>query len=284
MRRAPATPPPSVSEGRVGRLRNAAAAFAGVAAVAGVIAPLSLVANGNDRSGPAPGPGIETPHLPDNVLPRPTSPNQIKVRAAEIHYRFPLAVGWPEDREASTEELGRDGPSRALDSLAFAACGTSFHEPTYRDRLRADWTDLEDVRHRQLTTYADAGRAAGAVDALEGFFRACPTEDFDDGYARVGQVVETDQGDQSWALVRQFERGGAPAAGLEVISVVRIGRAVFVDTTANETGAGPGSPGEVQDRLDAMASAAEQPVSTMCVYSEAGCPSGTPFSNRRRRP
>lgn len=273
-----------ISEGRVRRFRNAAAAFAGAAAVAGVIAPLSLVANGNDGSGPGPGPGIETPFAPDTVLPRPTSPNQITVRVAEIHYRFPLAVGWPDDRDAATEELGREGPSRSLDSLEFAVCGTSFDEPTYRDRLRADWTDLEDVRHRQLTTYADAERAADAVDALEEFFRECPTEDFDDGYARVGQVVETDEGDQSWALVRQFERGGAPTAGLEVIRVVRVGRAVFVDTTASETGALPGAPGEVQGRLDAMASAAEFPVSTMCVYSEAGCPSGTPFSNRRRRP
>jgi len=272
-----------ISEGRVRRFRNAAAAFAGAAAVAGVIAPLSLVANENDGSGPGPGPGIETPHVPDDVLPSPTSPNQIRVRTAEIHYRFPLAVGWPDDRDAATEELGRDGPSRSLDELEFAVCSTSFDDPKYVDRLRADWTDLEDVRHRQLTTYADPERAADAVDALEEFFGGCPIEDFDDGYARVAEVVDTDLGDQSWALVRQFEHAGAPSAGLEVISVVRIGRAVFIDTTASETGARPGSPGEVQDRLDAMSSAAEHPVSTMCIYSEAGCPSGTPFSNRRRR-
>jgi hypothetical protein len=273
-----------ISEGPVRRFRNAAAAFAGAAAVAAVIAPISLVANGNDRSGHDPGPGIETPFAPDSVVPRPTSLHQIDVKTAEIHYRFPLAVGWPDDRDAATEELGREGPSRSLDSLDLAVCGTSFDDPAYRDRLRADWTDLEDVRHRQLTTYADAERAAGVVDELEEFFEDCPSEDFDDGYARVGRVVETDLGDQSWALVRQFERGGAPAAGLEVIAVVRIGRAVFIDTTASETGAQTGSSGEVQARLDAMASAAELPMRTMCVYSEDGCPSGTPFSNRRRRP
>ena len=37
-------------------------------------------------------------------------------------------------------------------------------------------------------------------------------------------------------------------------------------------------------QLYAMISAAELPLSVMCVFSEDGCPSGTPFTNRRRRP
>ena len=155
------------------RRRNAVAAVAGVAAIVVVATPMALFANGDGRPGHGPGPGIETPMAPDAdlVVPSPTSPNQIDIRMAEIHFRFPLAAGWPDDRDASPGEAGREGPARSIDSLEFAVCNTAFDDPGYADRLRADWTDVEDQRARQLTSYAHGDRAAAVVESLIRFFR-----------------------------------------------------------------------------------------------------------------
>jgi hypothetical protein len=204
---------------------------------------------------------------------------------AEIPYRFPLATGWPEDRDAEPGQLGREGPYRSLDSLQFAVCDVTFDDPPYADRLRADWTDVEDQRKRQLTTYADADRAVEALHALTEFFRACPTEDFDDGFTRVGQVIRTDMGDEAWATVRYFEHGGARVAGLEIFHAIRVGRAVLIDTVANKAGAGADPKAEVQDQIDAMSVAAAVPVSAMCMFTESGCPDSlSPAPRRFRRP
>lgn len=269
---------------RLRRRRNAAAAVAGVAAVAVVAGPLALLSSGDGRVGPGPGPGVSTPVSPDVFLPSPTDPNRIDIEAAEISFRFPLPLGWPRDSEAEREELGLEGPSRNLDILVFAGCNTTFDDPAYVDRLRADWTDVEDYRSRQLTTYADTARATAAVKALTDFFRSCPTEDFDDGYSRLGQVVRTEVGHESWALVRHFERGGAPAVGLEIIHVIRVGRAVLIDTAANEGGAGPDREGEVQRHLDAMSASVASPVESMCAFTQVGCGEGQPPPRRNRRP
>lgn len=275
-----------MDEDRTSRRRNAAATVAGVAAIVLVATPMALFTNGDGRPGPGPGPGIDTPVAPDAELvrPTPTSPNQIDIQVAEIHYRFPLAAGWPDDRDASPGELGREGPARTIDSLAFAVCGTTFDDPEYADRLRADWTDVEDQRTRQLTSYADDGEAVDAVRSLADFFRDCPAEDFDDGLTRVAEVIRTAVGDESLAMVRHFERGGAPVLGLEIIHLIRVGRAVLIDTVANE-GSGPAPQREIQRRIDAMSSAVAVPVWAMCMFAKDGCAEGEgwPPSPRRRR-
>lgn len=272
---------------RTTRHRNAAAAVAGVVAIVVVATPMALFANGDGRPGRGPGPGIDTPVAPDADLvpPSPDSPNRIDIRIAEIHYRFPLAAGWPDDRDASPGELGRQGPARTIDSLEFAACGTSFDDLGYADRLRADWTDVEDQRSRQLTSYAHGDKAAAAVESLTDFLRSCPSEDFGDGLARVTEVIRTAVGDESVALVRHFERGGSPVLGLEIIHLVRVGRAVLIDTAANEGRGGPATVTEVQRRLDAMSAAIAVPVWAMCMFATEGCAEGEgwPPSPRRRR-
>lgn len=274
-----------MDEDRTSRRSNAAAAVAGVAAIVVVATPMALFTNGDGR--PGPGPGIDTPVAPHDelVLPSHTSPNRIDIRVAEIHYRFPLAAGWPDERDASPGELGREGPARTIDSLQFAVCSTSFDDPGYADRLRADWSDVEDQRKRQLTSYAEDDEAVDAVRSLADFFRACPAEDFDDGLTRVAEVIRTAVGDESWAMVRHFERGGAPVLGLEIIHLVRVGRAVLIDTMANEGRGGPAPEGEIQRRLDAMSSAIAVPVWAMCMFAKEGCAEGEgwPPSPRRRR-
>jgi hypothetical protein len=273
-----------MDEDRTRRRRNALAAVAGVVAVVVVIAPMALFAKGDGRF--SPGPDISTPSAPDLVFPSPTSLNRIIVSVPEIPFRFPLAAGWPDDSEAATEELGRKGPSRNLDSLELAACSAAILDRDYVDRVRADWTDIGDDRSRQLTTYADDEQAGDALDSFAKLFGACPTEDFDDGITRVGQVLKTDVGDEAWAVVRRFERIGAPAVGLEIIHAIRVGRAVLIDTVAPAGGGGPGPEEEVQRQLDAMTSAIEAPVAAMCVFTEAGCPGnlGAFATPRRRRP
>jgi hypothetical protein len=273
-----------MDEDRTSRRRNAAAAVAGVAAVVVVALPMALFAKGDGKFGPGPGPDTPTRVSPDLIFPSPTSPNQIRVRVADISFRFPLASGW-DISLVETGELGLKGPDRFLDSLEFGVCGAAFDDPEYVDRLRVDWTNVEDKRSRQLTTYADADQAVDAVGALTQFFRACPTEDFDDGFTRVGQVIRTDVGDEAWGVVRHFQRAGSPATGLEVIHVIRVGRAVLIDMAGNEASGGPDPAGELQDQLDAMSSAIAVPVLRMCDYSKAGCPDGiTPPPRRFRRP
>jgi len=73
--------------------------------------------------------------------------------------------------------------------------------------------------------------------------------------------------------------------------VIRVGRAVLIDTAlidtaGNEGGGGPDPKGELQDQLDAMSSAIDVPVSRMCDYSKAGCPDASlfPAPRRLRRP
>ena len=273
-----------MDEDRTSRRRNAAAAVAGVAAVVVVALPMALFAKGDGKFGPGPGPDSPTRVAPDLIFPSPTSPNQIEVGVAEIPFRFPLASGW-DISQVETGELGLKGPDRFLDSLEFGVCGAAFDDPKYVDRLRVDWTNVEDKRSRQLTTYADADRAVDAVGALTQFFRDCPTEDFDDGFSRVGQVIRTDVGDEAWGVVRHFERAGAPATGLEVIHVVRVGRAVLIDMAGNEGDGASNPEGELQDQLDAMASAIAVPLSRMCGYTKAGCPDAiSPAPRRFRRP
>lgn len=258
---------------RMRRRRNATAVVAGVAAVAVIAAPIALFAGRDGSSSPQPAPPgpSSTSSSPDVDVTSPPSPEPIRVLVKEIPDGFPLLSGWPDDDQAESEEEGRTGPNRRLDSLLFTLCGNAFDDPEYVDRLRANWTNPEDYRDRQLTTYADADQAVAAVDALMDFYRACPQEEEgSDGYTRVTEVRRTQVGGESWALMKGYEFKGAPAIGLEIIHVIRLGRAVLIDQTANE-----GSIADFELQLDAMTSDSEAPVSRMCAFTEAGCTDGT---------
>jgi hypothetical protein len=261
---------------RMRRRRNAAAVVAGVAAVAVIAAPIALFAGRDDSSAPSPAPpATSTTSTPDVDPTTPPTPEPITALVKEIPEGFPLAAGWPDDSEAESEEMGLKGPNRSLRSLGFTSCGDTLDDTVYVDRLRADWTNVEDYRSRQLTTYADADQAVAAVKALTDFHRECPTENAGEGYTRVTEVQRTEVGGESWAVVTHFEFDGAPAVGLTITQVIRLGRAVLIDTTANEGGAGPDPDGEVEAQLDKMTSATAEPVSRMCVFTEAGCADGT---------
>ena len=256
---------------RMRRRRNATAVVAGVAAVAVIAAPIALFASRDNSSSPSPAPPATSPTgSPDVDETTPPSPEPVASLVKEIPEGFPLAAGWPDDDQAESEDQGLTGPNRRLDSLLLEQCGNAFEEPEYVDRLRANWTNPEDYRDRQLTTYADAGAAVDAVSSLTDFYRACPEEEeFSDGYTRIREVRRTQVGGESWALVQHLEFQGAPAIGLHIVQVIRLGRAVLIDTAANE-----GMIGEADSQVDFMTSATAEPVSRMCAFTEAGCANG----------
>jgi hypothetical protein len=257
---------------RMRRRRNVTAAVAGVAAVAVIAAPIALFAGRDNSSAPAPDPTTSTTGSPD-VTPPPSEPEPepINVLVKEIPQGFPLAAGWPVDSMAESEDDGLSGPNRTLDSLLLVtSCGDVYDQPEYVDRLRAQWTNPEDYRGRQLTTYPDANAAVADVDAIANFFRRCAESEGDDGYRRVTRVLPTDVGGQSWAVVTHYEFHDAPAIGLTIIHVARLGRSVLIETSSNE-----GSLADSESQLEFMTSNAAKPLSRMCVFTEAGCADGT---------
>ncbi len=195
-----------------------------------------------------------------------TSESAAPVPDADIAGDFPLAAGWP-DSSLAEPGHGLAGPDRTLDSLVFTACGQTFEEGEYVDRLRANWTNIEDFRGRQLTTYEDAGAAVAAVSDLRAFYESCGArEKGSDGYTTHREVRRTDVGGESWAFIRTFTYKGAPAVGLEITHVVRVGRAVLAISSYSE-----GSAADVDATLRGMTDEAADPIAAMCAYAEAGC-------------
>ena len=78
-------------------------------------------------------------------------------------------------------------------------------------------------------------------------------------------------GGESWAIVRRQEYADAPAVGLEVLHVVRFGRAVLVDTASTEGGAGADPEADVRRQVGEQARASSGVVAAMCFFSEPGC-------------
>jgi hypothetical protein len=180
---------------------------------------------------------------------------------------FPLAAGWPDDSAAEPgPQHGLRGPNRSLEPLAWEMCDDSFTATGARDRLRADWNNVEDYRGRALLTFTDADAAVSFSGSLVSFWRSCPEEEQEDGYVSLTEVRSTDVGGESWALLRWSEYDGSPAVGLTVVHVTRLGRAVLIDQTSNE-----GSRTFADEQVDAQSAESAPVVSAMCRFTEAGC-------------
>ena len=180
---------------------------------------------------------------------------------------FPLAAGWPDDSAAEPgPRYGLRGPDRSLDSLAWTLCEQSFTATGVRDRLRADWHNVEDYRGRELLTFTDADAAVEFTGELVAFWESCPRQDHGDGYESVNDVRPTGVGGESWALLRWSEYDGSPGVGLTVVHVTRLGRSVLVDQASNE-GSRVGAPDQVTEQI----ADAEPIVAAMCRFTLAGC-------------
>ncbi|HEX6150045.1 hypothetical protein [Nocardioides sp.] len=187
--------------------------------------------------------------------------------ASDIPDSFPLAAGWPDDDAAEPgPQHGLRGPNRSLEPLTWDMCGASFTPTGARDRLRADWNNVEDHRARELITFEDAEAAVVFTGSLLSFWRDCPRQEHDDGYASVNTVRPTGVGGESWALLRWSEYDGSPGVGLTLVHVTRLGRAVLIDQASNE-----GSRDFADEQVDAQIVESAAVVSAMCGFTEAGC-------------
>lgn len=64
---------------------------------------------------------------------------------ADIPDDFPLAAGWPPEEQVEPGgSYGLIGPDRSLEPLSWNLCRQSFTATGSTDRLRADWSNVED--------------------------------------------------------------------------------------------------------------------------------------------
>lgn len=183
---------------------------------------------------------------------------------------FPLLAGYP-TREAEDPDGGRRGPTRTLPPIVLEACGQRVDPGAHTDLLRAAWTDVEDFRQRQLTTYADEGAAQAYVDAILGAYRGCPSEDTGDGYTSVRSILDSGLGDVSVVAATRYERDGDPAIGHTLVQVVRVGATVLVAASSNEGGGGPEVERQLRDAAAAGGAEIEDVVARMCLVTATGC-------------
>ncbi len=180
---------------------------------------------------------------------------------------FPLLDGWPEE---AGDGKGRVGPSRDLDPLPLEACGTTAIDVVHEDRLLARYENAEDYRARQLTTYASADAAVGALAAIRQVYEDCPTGEVrDDGYTPHWAVVDAEVGGDSFAVLSWDTLDGQPTPFGETLLVVRLGSAVLVVAHSGHGGAPSGA--EDQRAVDQIVQESAPVVEQMCPWTASGC-------------
>lgn len=211
--------------------------------------------------------GCATTTEPPTSEPPATDPSD----SDDIAAGFPLAAGWPDRSEPGEDGLTEPAPDVEV-LERFEVCDAPLPEPAPVDRLGAAWSNVEDYRYRLLLTFEDADAAIAYQSELFELYSSCPrTEEDADGYSTAIAVRRTQVGGESWAAVRSFEFQGAPAIGLEVVHVIRLGRALLVDTAATEGGGGPDLEADALAQIDRQTAATVDVVSAMCAFTEAGC-------------
>jgi len=251
---------------RLRRRNSALVAVAAVAVVAVVATPLALWADGDNRV--EQGPATNSPSVSDSATPTDGATQAPQVH--DIPDDFPLAAGWPDTSTSEYGDKALKGPSRALPALDITACGHHVPDLGNLDRLDATWKNVEDYRSRELLTFPTAQEAVTYVAHLRAIWMDCPSEDAG-GQTTVHELRSTEVGGESVALVTSYEMNGAPALGLSVDHVIRLGRGVLIDSGANE-----GTTDLLEHQLAVMTDESAPAVAAMCVFTEAGCASGSP--------
>ena len=254
------------------RRRTALQGAAATLAVAAVVGGVAFGTGAVDRTSPAPPPASQSP-TPSPPPTEPTEPAQPSpTRAADpdavtaIPPDFPLAAGYPEVTGVDQE---LDGPGPDVEAFTeLSACGETLDRLPHEDRLATTFSQPEDYRARELTTYASA---AGAVDELArivGRYEACPRETFEASPDTVVEVEPGTLGDASFSVVRRYETDGSPVPGIEVIVAVQHGTALLLSSESNEGG---GSPEAVRQARRAGERAVAGAVDAMCVFAADPC-------------
>ncbi len=179
---------------------------------------------------------------------------------------FPLGDGWPYGTEADGE--GLIGPARELEPATFEACGAAVEDPAHEDRLMARWQSV-DYRTRQLTTYATAEEASGAITTIADLYRACPTDQQrEDGSTPRWEVRDLGIGDESYAVLGWDESDGVASTFGSTMVLVRVGNAVLLTAWSGHAG-NPEAGGD--EAVEAITGAAAPVIEAMCVFTADGC-------------
>jgi hypothetical protein len=251
-------------------LQGAAATLAVAAVVGGVAFGTGAV----DSTAPDPPPASQGP----TPTPEPTEvadPSPTRVADPDavtaIPPGFPLADGYPEDTGADTDLQGPGPEVEAFTEMT--ACDRTLQLVPPEDRLAATFSQPEDYRARELTTYASAAGAADQVARIVDLYQACPRETYEASPDTVVEVVPGTLGDASYSIVRRGEMDGGYVPGMEVIVAVQVGNAVLLSSESHEGGASPASVRSAQrqaeDRVVGL-------VDAMCVFTTDGCATGEP--------
>lgn len=176
----------------------------------------------------------------------------------------PLAAGWP----AAGGDHTLEGPGPEVPLPASEACGASLPAPVGTVRQAARLTGPEDHRTRALHVFDEPGAAARFVDDLVDVHAGCPEEDLGDDHVRVTDVRDGSPDGLTVDVARFLSVAGSPVIGLEVLHVVRRGRAVLVDTASGE---GSGTESTIRSQVQAQEDAAAPVVAAMCRFAAAGC-------------
>lgn len=247
---------------RLRRRHHAAAAVAGVAAIAVVAVPIAVFAGGADQRG----------QEPSYVGPSTTEPGLTR-DAGEVSWRtdipegFPLAAGYPEANgdDGSPVTVAPD----AVGARKLSMCGETFWaEGAEVDRLGARYRgEAEDSRGRTLLLLRDDRAATAVFDQAEQALAGCP-EDRDRHFTSEGDALGV--GDQRLVMTERYwmpdVRGYS--TGLTTYVLARVGNAVLLATEYGEAG---GSSETMQAAIDHAAAQASALVNEMCVFAEHPC-------------
>jgi hypothetical protein len=257
------------------RRRTALQGAAATLAVAAVVGGVAFGTGAVDSTAPDPPPPASqgprpTPEPAGAATPSPTEVADPDAVTA-IPPDFPLADGFPEDTGA---DMDVQGPGPEVEAFTeMTACDRTLQRVAHEDRLAAAFSQPEDYRARELTTYASAAGAADQLAGIVDLYQVCPRETYEASPDTVVEVLPGTLGDASYTIVRRGEMDGGYVPGMEVVVAVQVDNAVLLSGESHEGGASPASVRSAQrhaeDRVTGL-------VDAMCVFTAGGCAAGEP--------
>ena len=177
--------------------------------------------------------------------------------ASGIPDDFPLAAGYPDDDEAEPGPgYGRHGPSRTLAPTSVhgvrkTSSARRPRRPAARplDQRRGLPRPAADHLPRRRAWPPPASPPSPTSTAGAPSRTRATTTSSSRTYAAPPTATSRGPSYAAWSC------GGAPGVGLTVLHIVRVGRAVLVDTASNEGGAGPDPEGDIRRQIGEQARA-----------------------------
>ncbi len=240
------------------RRNTAAAAVAGVAAVAVLIGtPVAVMAG--RQTAPPPGPATTD-----------TATTGVEWRT-RVPDTFPLGEGLPSGDGITGGEV-----TTAPGTVDLSLCGSTFWSvdapvPTVDARGVQITADLEATEGRTVALYQDQLEATRAYEAIRRALTSCEVDRTGSGFAQAYQVVPLDLGtEESFAFAQySVENGGTPIGDLTTWQVARTGNAVYL---ASASGQGGADEQRITESLDRMTEQSAGVRSDLCVFAADPCP------------